>query len=154
MIESSTEVIEIDGKEYTLFLNRKGIISWEKFCNEEQQKVKELQDEYNKLINDNKKIEIKDDTNPFENLDVVDKIDEDKEFVEKIYKKLYWILLYTNNKLSFNDSSKLYDKACEEYGEEQIILLAKQMLEDANSNNYEHETKQLKNLAALRPAKK
>ena len=31
MKELSTEIINIDGKDYTLFLNRAGLVAWEKY---------------------------------------------------------------------------------------------------------------------------
>ena len=41
MKDISTNVIEIDGKEYTLFLNRKGIVAHEKYCIEEDKKLQD-----------------------------------------------------------------------------------------------------------------
>lgn len=154
MMESSKETIEIDGKEYTLFLNRKGIIAWEKYSKDEKTKTSELAKKYQTFLDDNVEEQINKDTNPFKDLDVIDNIDEDTKFMTKIYKKLYWIMLYTNHQLNIDDAALIYDKACEEYGEMQIVLLAKQMLEDTNNDIYtKSENKQLKNLAALRPSK-
>ena len=49
MKEFSKETIEIGGKEYTLFLNRAGIVAWEKFCKEYQKKTIEMQEKYKKV---------------------------------------------------------------------------------------------------------
>lgn len=150
MKEFSKEKIEIDGTEYTLFLNRKGIVAYEKFCKDETDKVKELSDKYSALTSQDI-TDIKDDTNPFEGLDVLDDINEDEKTVDVLYQRLYWILLYTEHKLSQSEAAELYNKACNEYGKTQIIALANQMFEDANKDQLEQ--KNLKNLAALRPTK-
>ena len=155
MKEFSKEVIEIDGKEYTLFLNRKGIIAYEKYAKEEQKQAIELEKKYKPLILEEKNgkkdadLEIKDDTNPFEGIESLDDVDEDHKLIIRLYKKLYWIMLYENHQLSFNAVSDLYDKACEEYGEENIIALANQMVNEANTDNVSK--KELKNLKALKP---
>lgn len=153
MKEFSKEVIEINGKEYTLFLNRKGIVAWEKYRKEEQEIWDKHQNEYAKLIENQEKIEeITNETNPFEGLDDLDNVSEDRKLMTKMYKKLYWIMLYTEYKMSFEEVSKLYESACKEYGEEQLLALAVQMVEDANTNLV-NKDKQLKNLKALRPSK-
>lgn len=153
MKEFSKEVIEIDGKEYTLFLNRKGIVAWEKYRKEEQEIWVKHQNEYAKLIENQEKTEaITNETNPFEGLDDLDNVSEDRKLMTKMYKKLYWIMLYTEYKMSLEEVSKLYESACEEYGEGQLMALAVQMIEDANTNLV-NKDKQLKNLKALRPSK-
>lgn len=152
MKEFSKEVIEIDGKEYTLFINRKGIIAYEKFAKEEAKKAVELENKYKDLINienNDTTLEIKNDTNPFEGIEVLDDVDDDHKLVIRLYKKLYWIMLYENHKLSLNEAGDLYDMACEEYGEENVNALANQMVEEANKDNVSK--KELKNLKALKP---
>lgn len=144
MKEMSKERIEISGVEYTLFLNRKGIVSWEEYCKEERNKLSNKPKIYNE-----EDIVIKEDTNPFE---ISENFDSDSDLIATIFKKLYWIMLYTEHKLSFKEASELYDKACEEYGNEQIIELGTQMVEDTNMYKFNNEN--LKNLTALRPKKK
>jgi len=149
--EIGKEFIEIGGVEYTLFLNRKGIIAWEKYASEEKKVVEKLSAEFEKAQAAGV---IKEDTNPFEDLDIVDKLEGKNESVTKYYQKLYWIMLYDKHKLSFEKVKELYTKACEEYGEEQIIQLGTQMVEDANENLMSEAQKtELKNLKALRPTK-
>lgn len=152
MKEFSKEIINIAGKDYTLFLNRKGIVAWEKFAKEENRKMEEVQQRYNELFNGENE-EITDDTNPFEN---IEDIENDSDNISNSYRKLYWIMLYENHKLSLTQTNELYDKAMEEYGEVQLIALATQMIEDANKNGLEEEDdkKKLKNLPALKPRKK
>lgn len=146
MKELSKETIEIDGKEYTLFLNRSGIVAWEQYTEKEKGKFEELGKKYKDIINTktNDFDELPDDANPFES---IEGFDSDVEFFNNIYSRLYWIMLYTEHKLSISEAKALYDKACEEYGEAQIMLLAKQMIDEVNTNP----EKPLKNLAALKP---
>ena len=107
-----------------------------------------MQEKYKNIIEYDGK-DLPDDANPFEGLENLDDIETDKELVSKTVKKLHWIMLYTEHHLLISEVDKLYDEACYEYVEENIIALANQMLDDANSNKMEkHE---LKNLKALRP---
>lgn len=144
MNEISKERIEISGVEYTLFLNRQGLVSWEKYSREENAKLQEMETKYANVNN-----EITDDTNPFE---AVNEELNDSEIISKTFRKLYWIMLYTEHKLSLAQVNELYDKACEEYGEVQLIQLAQQMIEDMNIDKISKT--ELKNLTALRPKKK
>lgn len=146
MNEISKERIEISGVEYTLFLNRKGIMAWERYCKDEKQKLQEMQDKYKDVETD---IEITDDTNPF---DQVDELEEDVKLISTIFRRLYWIMLYSEHKLTITQANELYDKACEEYSEEKLYELAQQMIEDVNIDK--SSKSELKNLTALRPKKK
>lgn len=150
MKEFSKEIIEIDGKEYTLFLNRKGIVAWEKYAKEENARATELQEKY-KEFELEEDLEITDETNPFETATDVDK--EDTEILSKSYRKLYWIMLYENHKLSFSKANELYDLAIKEYGEVQLIQLATQMIQSANFNQM-GDTNEIKKLPALKPSMK
>lgn len=146
MNEISKEKIEINGKEYTLFLNRKGLVAWEKFCKDSFGKLREFQDKYKDFsVEEEKEITLNEDTNPFEEVEKFDDIDKDSEILNETFKRLYWIMLYTEHKLTVSKASKLYDEGCLEYGSTQMIQLAQQMIEDMNKNNV-----QLKNLPALR----
>ena len=149
MKDFSKEIINIDGEDYTLFLNRKGIIAWEKYANEENSKLSEISKKYDNILDTN--AEITEDTNPFED---IEDIEEDVNTASNSYKKLYWIMLYENYKFSLSKASELYDKAVEEYGEGQIIALGNQMIEDANIDKFAKDNSELKNLTALRPKKK
>jgi hypothetical protein len=151
--EFSKETIEIDGKEYTLFLNRKGIVAWEKFCESENKKIAELREKYASLIDkEETPTEISDETNPFDGLEAFDELDEQQEVITKSFKRLYWIMLYTEHKLPLSEVETLYDKASEEYGENNLIALAQQMIDDASIDKVTKD-KELKNLTALRPTK-
>lgn len=154
MQEFSKEIIEIDGKEYTLFLNRKGLVSWENIT-KVTEKANELQNKYkgiaDKLKND-KPVEVDDNTNPFDySDDSANDLLQDKEIMTDIYVKFYWIALYENHKLPISEVQSLFNKAKEEYGLEQLIKLANQMIEDANINKYENT--EIKKLTALHQTK-
>lgn len=153
MNEFSREVIEIDGVEYTLFLNRAGLVAIEKFTKEEMQKVEEAQKLANFMENNN--AEINEDTDPLEGLDKVEEALNSIDTVKRdIYKKMFWIMLRTTHKLTPNECFELYDKAIEEYGE-QVNKLIDQIVEDINIDKYtpKVENKNVKNLKALRPTK-
>lgn len=149
MKELSKEIIEVDGKEYTLFLNRKGIVAWEKMT--KISKVSEaMENKYSEIANNNDEISI-DENNPFAGTEEeFSKIEEDSKKMEDVYAKFYWIALYETHKLTLNESYDVFNKAIEEYGLEQLASLAAQMIEDVNNYQY---GKNLKKLTALRPAK-
>lgn len=146
MKEFSKEIIEIDGQNYTLFLNRQGIIAWEKYNKDLEENLEKMHKKYENIAN-NESIEIKEDTNPFEG---IEELSEDIDYVLETYKRLYWIMLYTEHKFTPSQANELFEKAIKEYGQEQIILLGNQMLEDANKDLA---NKNLKNLAALKSKK-
>lgn len=154
MTNISEKQIEIGGEKYTLFLNRKGIVSWEnitKFSN----KAKQMEEKYkgktmeNELSNGTEPINVTDDTNPFDYSasEELDSIEEDTKEIRQIYIKFYWIALYTNHKLSISQVTELFAKAEEEYGIQQLIELANKMVDNVNNNP------QLKKLEALNQMK-
>lgn len=155
MKEFSKETITIDGKEYTLFLNRKGIVAWEKITNFGE-KYKDIADRYNNVIA-KEEIEVKDGDDPFEisNTEKVDDIEIESQEVIEDYIKLYWIMLYDSHKLTISETRELWNKAVNGtesepgYGVQQLMDLASQMIEDANTNMVE--VKEPKKLEALRP---
>ena len=149
MKEFSKEIINIDGVDYTLFLNRKGIVAWETITKPSKHQ-EELQEKISNLRTD-EEIEIKSGDNPFE-ISGAETILEAEEQTKVYYKKLFWVMLYENHKLDYEDVEKLFDKAVTEYGYESLIELALQMVEDANINRSENN--ELKKLTALRPKKK
>lgn len=150
MKDIGKEIIEIGGKEYTLILNRKGIVAWEKFAKKEKEEVVAYNKKVQKMSMNEEKIEK--DTNPFEGLEGIDELDENQEALTLYFQKLYWIMLYETHKFNFEEAQEIYNLACEEYGEVQVIQLGTQMLEEANIDKYAKK-ENLKNLKALKPAK-
>lgn len=150
----SEEKIEIGGKEYTLFLNRKGIVNWERFTklNEKAEKYDKLRDELTKETTDDD-VEIDENTNPFELYSDVDEDMLETQLAEMkdLYAKFYWVALYTHHKLTLSQARELFEEAEKEYGINQLAELANQMLETANSDIINREPK---NLKALKSTKK
>ena len=151
MKEFSKEVINIDGVDYTLFLNRKGIITWEKLT-KATSKASEIEKKYRNFNETNEEeIEIKDGDNPFELVgeDSLE-IEKDEQELINLYIKLYWIMLYEEHKLNLKDVEELWNKAVSEYGADALIQLGIQMIEEANTNK---QSNNLKKLDALKPKK-
>lgn len=148
----SEKRIEIDGEDYTLFLNRKGIASWENIT-KFSKKIKELNKKYEETVEkiDDKPIEVEDNSNPFDYSDTneIQDLEKDEQELRDIYVKWYWIALYTNHKLTLSEVNDLFTKAEEEYGIEQLIELANKMTEQANKN----QNAKLKKLEALNQTK-
>ena len=149
MKEFSQEVIEIDGKEYTLLLNRAGILAWERYSQKENEEIYKMKDLYNKISNE-KNVDITDDTDPLADAETLLKSEEQ---TLNSYKKLFWILLREHHKIPYSEALELFDKACEEYGRIQVTKLEEQMMQDANRDLVTKENSNLKKLAALRPTK-
>lgn len=159
MKEFSKDTIEIDGKEYTLFLNRLGVVAYERYTEQIQNDIKDLTKQVIEAGQglEEKELVINDETNPFED-EFVKKAEELTSKAEEngleLSKRVFWILLYTNHKLTLKEASELYDKACKEYGREQVDELVTLMIAEVNSNKFENENKDLKNLKALHQRKK
>lgn len=103
------EVIELNGKEYTVELNRESIVKIEQYVN--------FQDSYNKLsqkiYEDKSEQEIADDENPFADAiddEEIEKISNEKiETLKKLYTRAFWIWLYPVEKLSYNEVKDLLE---------------------------------------------
>lgn len=95
------EVIELNGKEYTVELNRESILRIEQYTN-----FKNTSNEIKTTaIEDKSKKEILEDENPFGDEISEDKLEEDAENKQKTIKnvmaKAFWIWLYPVEKLSY-----------------------------------------------------
>lgn len=145
MNKVSEVIIEIDGKEYTLWINRAGIVNWEK-ATKLQSTAKDLDERYKNIDLKNGEVSEEDfEANPFGENDY----DADEEHLIDIYRKFYYMALFKNHHLSKQEASDLYDKALEEYGIDQLGQLAVKMIEEANTNRNSN----LKNLKALQSTK-
>lgn len=147
MTNFSETQFEVGEKTYTLFLNRQGIVAWEKYSKEEFAKAQAMKDKYKDILNKGN-LEITDETNPFED---IEDMENDLDMTRKMYIKLYWIMLYTKEKLSLSQVTEIWNEAEQIYGLEQLAQLANQMVEDANKDLV---TKQeIKKLKALNQKK-
>ena len=160
----SQEIIEIDGKEYTLFLNRAGIVLWEKSTKfDEFQKLLAKKYEGIDVLDDDAELVINEDTIPTDLMNGLENLDEDEEKLRETIIKFYWIALSKFHNLKLSEVRELMDKAengtfqedgtpnDDAYGFEQLVALMTQMLENANSNL--SQLNALKNLKALKPTK-
>lgn len=103
------EVIELNGKEYTVELNRESIVKIEQYV--------KIQDTVEKItepiFEDKSEMEIADDENPFAesiNEDEVEKINEEREqALKKMYTRAFWIWLYPVENLSYNSVKELIE---------------------------------------------
>ena len=101
------EVIELNGKEYTVELNRESIIRIEQYTN-----LKQSSQEINKpLIEDKSQKEISADENPFADEISEDELeksnDEKEETVKKVMTRAFWIWLYPQEKLSISQVEEI-----------------------------------------------
>lgn len=142
----SEEVIEIDDKEYTLFVNRIGIVNWESAT-----KLEETAKAYEKKYKtkSNEQIEFTDETDPFASDIDESELDKDKKKLYDVYSKFYWMALYKHHKLTIKEADDLFYKAIDVYGINQLAELAQQMISDANNQR----NGDLKNLKALKSTK-
>ena len=149
MKEFSKETIEIGGKEYTLFLNRKGVVAFEKVA-KVSELAHELMPKYKEMLDTD--LDISSSKNPIEDFgEEFSEEDEDLARLRTIYKKFYWIVLSTNHPMLYEESIPLFEQAEKEYGIDQLIELASQMIDDVNAMPEGEEPKKLK---ALRPKTK
>ena len=103
------EIIELNGKEYTVELNRESIVKIEQYV-----KIQDTVEKIQKPIYEDKsEMEIADDENPFAepiNEDEVEKINEEREqALRKMYTRAFWIWLYPVEKLSYNSVKELLE---------------------------------------------
>ena len=105
------EIIELNGKEYTVELNRESIVRIEQYINMEEAMEKIAKTP----ITDKSNSEILEDENPFaEEIkeEEIEKINIEKvETIKKVYSRAFWIWLYPTNHLSINEVCELIEDA-------------------------------------------
>jgi hypothetical protein len=143
------EIIELNGKEYTVELNRESVTRIEQYTNiEEADKTIKATP-----ITDKTNSEITDGENPFEEVidyDEIDKMVEEKEkTIRNVISRAFWIWLYPVEKLDYSKVKEILepyfveeDKA--NYISEKYTYLAQKSVEVRN--NYIEERKNLKAL--------
>lgn len=143
------EVIELNGKEYTVELNRESVLRIEQYTN-----IKNVSAKVNKNpIEDKSEKEITDDENPF-----ADEISEEElenegkekaEAIKKVMSRAFWIWLYPVEKLSISEVEKILDPY---YNDEEKAKKLSEMYTDLSQKSIEIREKYLeerKNLKAL-----
>ena len=119
------EIITLDGKEYTLELNRDSFLKIDQYTNLKKSvgAIKEDLYEYKEEIDENE--------NPFADVisdEEMDKFVEEKDTtLKKMITRAFWIWLYPNHKLNINqveeilksefDNDEKYNKLAEKYSE-------------------------------------
>ena len=101
------EIIELNGVEYTLELNRESVVRIEKYTN-----LQKTYKEISKPIFEYKE-EIEENENPFEEEIKLDEMQEEAEkklaLLKDLYAKAFWIWLYPNHKLNINEVKKILE---------------------------------------------
>lgn len=140
----SEEIIEIDGKEYKLFVNRIGIVNWEQKTGL-QDKAKDIKEKYQKLDGEEANNVIEDDYDPFAEYS---DLEADEAEMKEIYSKFYHMALYKHHKFTVSEANELFEKAIAEYGLNQLAELALQILDEVNAPS--EQTKKLKALKSTK----
>ncbi len=101
------EIIELNGVEYTLELNRESVVRIEKYTN-----LQKTYKEISKPIFEYKE-EIEENENPFEEEIKLDEMQEEADkklaLLKDLYAKAFWIWLYPNHKLNINEVKKILE---------------------------------------------
>ena len=105
IIMKKNEIIELNGKEYTLELNRDSFLKIDQYSNL-QESMKTIQKDLYEHIE-----EIDDNTNPFAeelNDETIEKVMNEKlNTLHKIIERAFWIWLYPNHKLPISEVQEL-----------------------------------------------
>lgn len=144
MFNNNQVTMTIDGKEYILSLNRKGVEAIEKYTKLSGRR---------KEIEQNKKraehVEnISIDENPFEEID--DNFEERVNDNLEILKRMLWIMLWDTHKLNIEDTRELLIKVLEEEKLEELNNNIAKLVEGVNK---QMGGSGLKNLKALKAQK-
>lgn len=101
------EIVELNGVEYTLELNRESVVRIEKYTN-----LQKTYKEISKPIFEYKE-EIEENENPFEEEIKLDEMQEEADkklaLLKDLYAKAFWIWLYPNHKLNINEVRKILE---------------------------------------------
>lgn len=101
------EVIELNGKEYTVELNRDSVVKINQYI--DMNNAMEIVN--SPLYEDKSKIEISDDENPFADVKSDDEYiklaKEKEETLEKVYTRAFWIWLYPVEKMPLKEVKEI-----------------------------------------------
>ena len=113
------EIIELNGKEYTLELNRDSFLQIDKICNIDKSMAILHSDLYEYVD------EINDDYNPFEHSIDEDKLEEAIELkqitLKKLVERAFFIWLYPNYKLTISQVSEIVKPYLEDEEQAEFI---------------------------------
>lgn len=141
------EIIELNGEEYTVELNRESIVRIEQYIN-----MGEISAIMSKqVVEDKSNSEIPDDEDPFSTVfedEEIEKLAQEKEnAIIKVYTRAFWIWLYPIEKLSLKEVAELLkpylqDEKKAEYIAEKYKYFSEKSIEIRE--NYINEQKNLK----------
>ena len=143
------EIIELNGKEYTVELNRESVIRIQQYTNIEEAE-KKIQAS---PITDKTNSEITDGENPFEEKiddEKIDKMVEEKEqIIRNVICRAFWIWLYPVEKLDFSKVKEILEPYFE--NEDKATYISEKYAEFSSKSIEVRENylKELKNLKAL-----
>ncbi len=140
------EIIELNGVEYTLELNRESAVQIEKYTNTQ----KTMQIIATPLVDYVEEIE--EDENPFENIvnieEMQEKAQEKIDALNRMITRAFWIWLYPNHKLNINQVKEILQPYLEDDGEKFSFISQKYAeyldLSTEISDKYIEEQKNLK----------
>lgn len=142
------EIIELNGVEYTVELNRESFIQIDKLCNI-QKSMKILNRGLYEYIDEE---EISDDYNPFENATSDEDIEKEVALKEKTLEKIairsFFIWLYPNHKLPYSKVKEILTPYLQDEKAEWLGRKLGEFLQGSIEVRQEY-TKEQKNLKAL-----
>lgn len=143
------EVIELNGKEYTVELNRESIIRIEQYTN-----LKNASEKINgSLIEDKSEKDITDSENPFAEEISEDKLEDEakekEETIKKVMSRAFWIWLYPQEKLSITQVEEILQPYFEEDDKAKELTDMYLDLTDKSVNIRKQYLEERKNLKAL-----
>ena len=142
MFNSNQITMTIDGKEYIMSLNRKGVEAIEKYTkiSSKKKEVEKTQKRIEYVEN------IKLDENPFGEIDddFEERVNENLELI----KRMLWIMLWDNHKLNIEEVRELLIKVLEEDKLEELNDNIAKLIEGANKQMGGNSLKNLKALKA------
>lgn len=105
IIMKKNEIIELNGVEYTLELNRDSFLKIDQYSNLKKSMNTVKKDLYEHIE------EIDDDTDPFADTisdeEIEQAVNEKMETLQKLLERAYWIWLYPNHKLSISEVKEI-----------------------------------------------
>lgn len=142
-----TDVIELNGKEYVVQLNRQSYVAIDKYTNISKT-IKAMNEEAVEYVD-----EVKEGVDPFEDLPTTEKIlsiEEQKiESMKKLYIRAFWVWLYPKNKLDIDKVAEIINVCFED--DEQFNYISEKFSDfmDECIKIKHKEEEELKNLKAL-----
>ena len=143
------EVIELNGKEYTVELNRESILRINQYVN-----FNAISKKYkNTGVEDKSEMEISENENPFEQTIDEEQLEKDELdnflLMKKTITRAFWIWLYPVEKLSYTDVEKILKPYFEDATDENANYIVDKYEELTNKSveirqNYLEEVKNLK----------